>query len=162
MAKLQLIIVKETAEDLKKMQGKVGSSLKPRVKMLINIQQGIISTQELVIKTKSNRNSIASWKKIYLEQGISGLLEENRGGARPAAIKEEQQIQLHQKLCEPKGGFTSYYEAKNWINETFGLNMNYHAVNKYLKRHFGTKLKVGRKTHVKKDDNAAALFKKTI
>ena len=52
MAKLQLIIVKETAEDLKKMQGKVGSSLKPRVKMLINIQQGIISTQELVINNK--------------------------------------------------------------------------------------------------------------
>ena len=49
-----------------------------------------------------------------------------------------------------------------WINKTFGLEMEYHAVNKYLKRNFKTKLKVGRKTHINKDDSAAALFKKTI
>ena len=162
MAKLQVITVKETAEELKKLQGKVSPSLKIRVKMLIGIQEGITSTQELVIRTKSNRNSIAIWKKTYQEQGINGLLEENRGGTRPAAIQEKQRMQLQQKLSNPQGGFTSYIEAMNWINETFGLDMNYHAVNKYLKRHFGTKLKVGRKTHVKKDENAAALFKKTI
>jgi transposase len=50
----------------------------------------------------------------------------------------------------------------DWINEKFNLDMNYQAVNKYLKRHFGTKLKVGRKSHVNKDENAAALFKKTV
>ena len=161
MAKLQIITVKETLQELKKLHNKVGSSLKPRVKMLMSIQEGIVSTQELVKKTKCNRNSIASWKKIYQEHGISVLLEENRGGNREAAIKAEQKIQLKQKLSEPEEGFTTYLQAMNWINETFGLDMNYQAVNKYLKRNFDTKLKVGRKTHIKKDDSAVALFKKT-
>jgi len=162
MAKLHVIAVKETVEELKKLQVKVSPSLKARVKMLISLQDGVTSTQDLVIKTRSNRNSIASWKTIYEEHGINGLLEENRGGTRPAAIKEQHKKQLEQKLFDPKGGFTSYIEAMKWINETFGLDMNYQAVNKYLKRHFKTKLKVGRTTHVKKDENAAALFKKTI
>jgi len=89
------------------LQNKVGSSLKPRVKMLMSIQEGIVSTQELVKKTKCNRNSIAGWKKIYQEYGIGILLEENHGGNREAAIKEEHKIQLKQKLSEPKEGFTT-------------------------------------------------------
>jgi|ERR1700733_1901236 len=162
MAKLQLISVKETPAELTKLLNKSEHSVKPRIKMLLAITQGIVSTQELVGKLKVNRNSILNWKRAYQLNGLQGLLEESRGGSRPAAINEKQKIELQRKLSNPKEGFTSYSQAVDWINETFGLQMNYHAVNKYLKRHFGTKLKVGRKTHINKDDNAAALFKKTI
>ena len=130
--------------------------------MLLSILEGITSTQKLVLKTKANRDSIRNWKNIYRTHGISGLLKDNRGGKRPPAINGEQKLQLQQKLSDNKKGFTSYKEAVAWINTTFGLQMKYHAVNKYLKRNFGTKLKVGRKSHINKDDNAAALFKKTI
>jgi transposase len=162
MARLQIISVKEKPEELNKLISKSAHSVKPRIKMLLAIAQGIVSTGELVGKVKANRNSILNWKNAYQLNGIQGLLEDNRGGTRSAAINEKQKKQLQQKLSSPKDGFTSYTQAVDWINETFGLQMNYHAVNKYLKRHFGTKLKVGRKTHVNKDDNAAALFKKTI
>ena len=130
--------------------------------MLLAIVNGITSTQQLVLKTKANRNSIAIWKNVYSEQGIDGLLQEARGGRRPSAISAGQKLQLEQKLSDPKGGFTSYKQAMDWINQTFGLQMEYHAVNKYLKRNFGTKLKVGRKTHINKDQNATALFKKPL
>jgi len=162
MAILQTITVKETLEDLKKLLNKSSSSVKPRIKMLLAISQGTTATQELVAKTKANRDSIRNWKNSYRLNGLNGLVEDNRGGKRPGAISEKQKAQLQQKLSDPKTGFTSYIQAVDWINETFGLDMNYHAVNKYLKRHFGTKLKVGRKTHINKDDSAAALFKKTI
>ena len=162
MARLQIITVKETPVELTKLLNKSAHSVKPRIKMLLAITQGIVSTQELVGKVKANRNSILNWKNAYQLNGLQGLLEESRGGTRPSAINEKQKTQLQQKLSNPKSGFTSYTQAVDWINETFGLQMNYHAVNKYLKRHFGTKLKVGRKTHINKDDNAAALFKKTI
>ncbi len=159
MARLQIISVKETPEELNKLLSKSTHSVKPRIKMLLAITQGIVSTGELVGKVKANRNSILNWKNAYQLNGIQGLLEDNRGGTRPAAVNEKQKKQLQQKLSNPKDGFTSYTQAVDWINETFGLQMNYHAVNKYLKRNFGTKLKVGRKTHINKDDNAAALFK---
>lgn len=130
--------------------------------MLLALVGGITSTNELAHKTKANRNSILNWKNIYRSQGLEGLLAEGRGGKRYGALNEQQKAMLQKKLSEAKGGFTSYKQATEWINTTFGVDMNYHAVNMYLKRNFGTKLKVGRKTHINKDDNAAALFKKTI
>ncbi len=39
--------------------------------------------------------------------------------------------------------------------------MKYITLVKYTKRHFGTKIKVARKSHVKKDEEAVATFKKT-
>ena len=159
---LQTLTVNETSEQLTKLIGSSTSSTKPRLKMLLAIVNGITSTNDLAYKTKSNRDSIRKWKNTYRSKGLAGLLEEGRGGNRPSALNEQQKAEVEKKLSNPKGGFTSYKQATAWINKTFDVNMNYHAVNMYLKRSFGTKLKVGRKTHVNKDDSAAALFKKTI
>ena len=162
MAILQTITVKETKEELSALLHKSTAGIKPRIKMLLAILNGFSSTQDLVVKTKANRDSIRNWKNTYRSKGIKGLIGETRGRKQHGAIDPKIKLQLQQKLSDPKGGFTSYKQAMDWINETFGLEMEYHAVNKYLKRNFGTKLKVGRKTHINKDDNAAALFKKTI
>jgi transposase len=162
MAILQTITVKESKAELATLLQKSTVATKPRIKMLLAILEGITSTQELVIKTKANRDSIRNWKNTYRNEGIEGLVGETRGRKQPGAIGPEEKLQLQRKLSDPKGGFTSYSQAMAWINKTFGLQMEYHAVNKYLKRNFGTKLKVGRKTHINKDDSAAALFKKTI
>lgn len=161
MAILQTITVTESADQLTKLLSSSSSSIKPRVKMLLAIANGMTATGELVQKTKANRDSIRNWKNIYRNKGLDGLLKESRGGRRHGALDEQQKAKLQKKLSDPKGGFTSYNQATEWINATFGVEMNYHAVNMYLKRNFGTKLKVGRKTHINKDENAAALFKKT-
>jgi transposase len=161
MAILQTITVKETSEELSALIRNASSTSKPRLKMLLAITQGITSTQELAQGAKVNRDSIRKWKKKYIEGGLTGLLEDKRGGNNPSAITMEQKLQLEKRLSDPKGGFTSYKEAVGWINETFNLKMGYHATNKYIKRHFRVKFKVGRKTHINKDENAAALFKKT-
>ena len=162
MAILLTIIVKESKEDLITLLRKSSIATKPRIKMLLAILDGVTSTQDLVSKTKANRDSIRNWKNTYRDEGIEGLIGETRGRKQPGAIGPKEKLQLQKKLSDTKGGFTSYKQAKDWINKTFGLEMEYHAVNKYLKRNFGTKLKVGRKTHISKDDSAAALFKKTI
>lgn len=162
MAILQKITIKESKEELTALLQKSTTATKPRIKMLLAILGGITSTQELVFKTKSNRDSIRNWKNTYRDKGIEGLLGETRGRKQPGAIGPKEKLQLQKKLSDSKGGFTSYKQAMDWINKTFGLQMEYQAVNKYLKRNFGTKLKVGRKTHINKDDSAAALFKKTI
>jgi transposase len=162
MATLQTITVRESKKDLTTLLRGASSATKPRIKMLLAILDGITATQELVFKTKSNRDSIRNWKNTYRKGGIDGLLEETRGRKQPGAIGSKEKQDLEKKLSDPKGGFTSYKEAVEWINKTFGLSMEYHAVNKYLKRNFGTKLKVGRKTHINKDENATALFKKPV
>ncbi|MEJ0105393.1 MAG: hypothetical protein WDO19_23800 [Bacteroidota bacterium] len=40
--------------------------------------------------------------------------------------------------------------------------MGYHAVNKYVKRKYGARLKVSRKSHVLKSPAAEAVFKKPV
>src|ERR1700753_864936 len=134
MAILQSIVVTETAEHLTRLYGNSSPSVKPRIKMLLGIVNGITATNELAHKTKANRNSILNWKNIYRSQGLEGLLNEGRGGKRHGALDEQQKARLHKKLSEAKGGFTSYKQATEWINTTFGVDMNYHAVNMYLKR----------------------------
>jgi hypothetical protein len=39
--------------------------------------------------------------------------------------------------------------------------MKYITLVKYAERHFGSKIKVARKSHVKKDEEAVVAFKKT-
>ena len=68
--------------------------------------------------------------------------------------------QIQERLSDPKNAFTSYKQAVEWINTTFGMAKSYPAINNMLKQRFGTKLKVGRKSHVKKDEAAGAVFKK--
>lgn len=161
MAKLHTIFVKESVADLTKRIGNSSLSVKPRLKMLLAIANGITATNKLVLKTKSNRDSIRNWKNTYQEHGIEGLLKESRGGKRYGTINAEQKAKIHEKFADPKNGITSYKQATSWINSTFDLEMNYYAVNSYLKRNFGSKLKVGRKTHINKDPNAEEVFKKT-
>jgi transposase len=160
MAKRIEITIKESREELQKLVRSCAYYLRPRLKMLLALQGGLLTTQELVATLKVNKNSIAEWKKTYRASGLQALLQDQRGGNRPSILNGEQKRQLAAKLSHPKEGFTSYKQAQQWINETFSLAMNYFVVNQYLKRCFRTKLKVGRKSHVQKEALAAAAFKK--
>ena len=48
-----------------------------------------------------------------------------------------------------------------WVNKELGKPIKYKALYAYVKRHFGTKIKVARKSHIKKDPKAVDLLKKT-
>jgi transposase len=160
MAKSVVINVKESTSDLKVMYGKAPVHLRPRYKMLLLMAGGQTSSQELAAKTGVSRNSIATWKRSYSEGGIEQLASDLRGGDYKSNISPDDKKKIEKKLSDPKKAFTSFAEAQAWLKSELGIDKNYHAVNKYLKRNFGAKLKVGRKSHVKKDEAAVAVFKK--
>ena len=161
MAKPIIIVVKENILDLKTLFSKSPIHLRPRYKMLMLICGGYSSSLELAAKIGVSRNTIAAWKQQYLKGGIDMLIDDQRGGDYISNISNANKKKIEQKLADPKNAFTSFGEAQTWLKNELGIDKKYHAVNKYLKRNFGAKLKVGRKSHVKKDDSAAALFKKT-
>ena len=154
------IAVAESATELKKVLAKSSVHNRPRIKMLQAISAGIDKNPDLAAKTGVSLRSIIRWKKIYASSGLEGLLADERGGDTRSKIDEAGKKMIAAKLAEPREAFRSYGEAQDWINEHLKLNMKYHAVNKYLKRNFGVSLKVGRKSHVKKDEAAVAVFKK--
>ena len=130
--------------------------------MLLLIVGGQTSSQDLAAKTGVSRNTIANWKRSYSEGGIEQLTSDLRGGDFKSNISAADKNKIEKKLSDPKKAFTSFTQAQAWLKEELGIDKNYHAVNKYLKRNFGAKLKVGRKSHVKKDEAAVAVFKKPV
>ena len=161
MEKAIKIEVKETAEFLRKELKNASSQQQKRIQMLLLIQKGTHLTKaSLAIALGMSDHSIQTWRTKYKQGGLEILLTETRGGNKKAQIDAQASAALEKKLTNPKERFSSYVEAQEWINKKFGLKMEYHAVNKFIKRKFKAKLKVGRKSHVLKDPTASAVFKK--
>ena len=160
MAAIIPIQIKETESELRQALSKARPYQRARVKMLLLIAAGTTAVGELAKKTKSGTASIRIWKLAYNAGGLESLLSDKRGGDKRSGISAEDKQAIKEKLSEPKGAFRSYDEARTWAKEELGIDKEYHAFNKYLKRNFGTSLKVGRKSHTKKDETATADYKK--
>ena len=164
MANSKNIIVTESELELKKLMRQQPIHKKNRIQMLLILKKNerSLSKLELAAILKVNHNTAQKWRKAYFEKGIDGLLFDGRVGFKQSIINSEIHQAIEQRLTSPKDAFTSYVDLINWIVENYIPDgINYHTVNKYVKRHFGAKLKVARKSHIKKDPNAVEAFKKT-
>lgn len=164
MANSKNIIVIESELELKKLMRQQPIHKKNRIQMLLILKKSehSLSKIELAAILKVNHNTAQKWRKAYFEKGIDGLLFDGRIGYKKSIITSEIHQAIQTRLTSPKDAFTSYVDLINWIVENYiPQGINYHTVNKYVKRHFGAKLKVSRKSHIKKDPNAVDSFKKT-
>jgi transposase len=162
MRQLLIIPVQETIAELKNLQKKNPSKYKALQMLILLKQKGALSKDTLALMTGASDKSIHIWRTKYRNGGINSLLEDSRGGKKKAAITEKIHRQLSNRLHNPRTGFRSFIEIQQWLLEEFGLTMNYHAINKYVKRKFGARLKVSRKSHVQKSPAAEAVFKKPV
>jgi transposase len=161
MAKALNVIVKESVKELKSIQ-KLKPSYYSRIQMLLLIKEGKFVTKDALSEAlQVSTQSVHIWRTKYNSGGIDRLLEDKRGG-KPAQITAAIHQRLSTRLNSSKEGFKSFIEIQQWLQENFGIEMKYQALNKYIKRKFGARPKVARKSHINKDENAAALFKKTI
>lgn len=161
MAKALTVIVKESVKELKSLQ-RQKPSYYSRIQMLLLIKEGKYITKDTLAEVlQVSTQSVHIWRTKYNAGGIDKLLEDKRGG-KPAKITNDVHQQLSNRLNSSKECFKSYIEIQTWLKDNFGLEMKYQALHKYVKRKFGAKPKVARKSHVNKDDSAEALFKKTI
>ena len=156
------IIVKESVSTLRLYQKRFPSKFKA-LQMLITIkQQGCLSKDRLGSLIGSSHSSVLKWRNNYLSGGIETLVIENRGGFKKGKITVSAERKLVSRLNNPKEGFRSFIEIQQWLLSEFDIDMQYHAVNKYVKRKFGARLKVSRKSHVQKSPADEAVFKKPI
>jgi transposase len=132
--------------------------------MLIEIKKnktGSLSKRSMAKLIGVDPNSITTWKKLYEQHGIKGLLSDNRIGFKPSLITEQEHKLIEQKLKNPKNGIRGYTELLDWVKTELSKDLKYITLLKYTERHFGSKIKVARKSHVKKDNEAVQTFKKT-
>jgi transposase len=164
MAKSKQIIVKESEEKLCQLRLKLPVHLRKRIDMLLILKRSEISLSklELAKALKINHNTAQKWRGLYFEKGIDGLLFYGRIGFKPSVISKELHLEIQARLNSPTDAFTSYIDLIQWITDNYmPQGINYQTINSYVKRNFGAKLKVARKSHINKNQNDSDAFKKT-
>ncbi len=161
MPLLKKIVVKEEATELRKLYRKAPHHLKSRIRMLLlALTEDIHAKSGLAQKLKVDPNSVQAWKSSYESGGLSALLQDRRSGNNPALVDAKTHEALHTKLTNPLEAPRSYKELQQWVEEHYLPGINYQTLRGYVQRHFGTKIKVVRKTHIQKDQAAVEVFKK--
>ena len=156
--------VKESEQELKALKRKQPVYLKTRIEMLLLLKNSevLLSKESLARILKINHNTAQKWRTKYINGGIDGLLSDARGGFKPSIISENLHQAISDRLHSPKDAFTSYVDLINWITDNYIPDgVNYQTINSYVKRKFGAKIKVARKSHINKNDVAVDNFKKT-
>lgn len=165
MPALKVIEVKESLAELKNYCKGKSFTVQKRIQMLLAIKKdtkGLVSKRKLSAIIGVNHTSITDWKKLYETQGIQGLLTDGRIGFKQSLISAENHDKIKEKLTNPSNNLHGYKELQDWILEELSQDLKYITVLKYAQRHFDTKIKVARKSHIKKDEKSVGDFKKNL
>jgi transposase len=162
MAKTIDIQVFETEKELQSILRTTKSKLvEKRVKALLFVKKGKCRyTQEVAVKVGVTRKTIYNWFETYKGQGIKKLCEVNQGGNNTPLLSQATIVKIDELLNDPYSTITSYVELVSILEETQD-NLTYAAIYQHCKRKHKSKLKVARKSHHKKDEQAVEDFKKT-
>lgn len=164
MSKAKIIRIKESLKELKQLQRDQPLTIIKRLNMLIELKKnGVngISKRQLSKLIGVDPNSIQKWRTLYIKEGIKGIISHGRIGFKPSLITKVEHKKIEHKLKQPKNALRGYKELMRWIKDELGKELKYTTVVEYSKRHFGSKIKVARKSHILKDEEALATFKKT-
>ena len=164
MSRAKQLYVNESVTELKKLLANRSATLSNRIRMLILIKNNegkSYSKTMLGEMLGVSSSSVQIWRKQYETGGLSLLLEDKRIGFKPSVISQEEHKEIESKLNDPTNGLRGYVELQDWISKEFNKTIKYNTLLKYCGRNFGSKSKVARKSHVKKDLQAVEDLKKT-
>lgn len=165
MASPKTINIVENISGLKKMQKAAIPMIANRIKALIEFKKNEktgISKRAVADNIGVNHNSVQTWRKLYEQGGIEAILNYKKQSGRPSGITKKEHLQIEKKLNDSKNGLRGYVELLDWMEAEFKKTFKYNTVLKYSYRHFQSKIKVARKSHIKKDEEAVTSFKKTL
>jgi transposase len=164
MANSLFIPVKESVQELKALLKKSIPFLKPRIQLLLAMKKNgdnPTSKRALMEQTGLCSYSVQKWRSLYAKGGVQLLLVHNKTGFKKSIIDPKTKMKLEEKLNDPENGLRGYKELLEWVITEFKSEISYNTLYKFCRKNFGTKIKVARKYHAKKDEEAVNSFKKT-
>jgi len=156
--------IKESANEIKKLMKDSNPMIAKRLHALLVFKRNEdigISKRLVSDEIGVNHNSVQTWRSLYIEGGIKMLMSHSNTGYKPSKINEDQEQALKNQLENPHNGMVGFIELLDWFNKTFETNINYKTFHGFVVRKFNAKIKVARKSHIKKDAQAVEAFKKT-
>lgn len=157
------IHIQETSEELQSIYHKTKNSrMKLKIKALILFKTGDFRKQEdLAFHLCIGHSTLKRWLRKYKNEGLSNYVKEPVRGKPKSLVSPELHKALEVKLKNSDNPFQSYLDAVIWVRENYDIEIKYHSLRKYLITNFKSKLKVPRKSHYKKDEQAIEAFFKT-
>ena len=155
--------IEESLSELKKLRLKQPTlSKQKRVDCLIHLKTSKFETrQELANHLSIHIRTQERWLTKYRTQGIASFITDKPKIRTSKIISPQIHDALEAKVSSSDSPFLGYWEAQQWVEDTFGVTIKYHWLRKYLITHFKTKLKSPRRSHYKKDEQAIEAFFKT-
>jgi transposase len=139
----------------------IATRIRALIEFKIHEKTGI-SKREVASAIGVNHNSVQTWRTLYIQGGIESVMSYQKNEGRPSSITKEEHDAIEKKLHDPQNGLRGYVELVSWMEETFNKTFRYNTVVCYCRRHFHSKIKVARKSHAQKDEQAVSTFKKTL
>lgn len=102
------------------------------------------------------RQTVFTYRDKVVAEGVEGLLKRDWAGGRPCAVRGPVAREFVERL--QSGKFRVARDARKWIEKRTRRKLTESGVRKLMRR-LGGRLKIPRKSHGKKDPEAAALFK---
>ena len=164
MSSPKMFKIKESESTIKKLIKSSNEMIGKRLHALLVFKRheaSGISKRNVADEIGVDQNSIQTWRTAYIQGGVTSLMSHDNVGYKPSKINTEQENKLKKKLSDPANGIVGFSELLNWFNATFKTEINYKTFHGYVVRKFKAKVKVARKSHVKKDPKAVEAFKKT-
>lgn len=97
---------------------------------------------------------------MYRQQGLSACQQLEMGKQSGSLISGQALAELQAKLSNPTDYFTSYKQIHQWLQEAHQITLSYAHVHRYVRYTLKAKLKVVRKSNLKKDAVKEEKFKK--
>ena len=163
MGKAAYLDITESLSELKLLASKQKSIKgEKRVKALILIKENKFKTREEVSDYLGiHIRTLERWVNKYKSSGINHLIQDKPKNKQSKIITPEIHKGLEERVNNSNNPFLGYWDAQEWVNEKYGVQIKYQRIREYLKQHFKTKLKTPRKSHYKKDLEAEDAFLKT-
>lgn len=164
MSSPKTFVIKESESEIKKLIKNSNSMIAKRLHALLIFkrnQSSGISKRLVADEIGVNHNSIQTWRSLYIKGGIKMLMSHSNTGYKPSKINAEQELALKEKLNNPQNSIVGFTELLDWFENTFQTNINYKTFHGFVVRKFNAKIKVARKSHIKKDVQAGEDLKKT-
>jgi len=143
--------ITEDAATLKqRLQREHHSRKKARLQMLYLLASGQAQTRRNVAQLLGvHRNTIGHWLARYTTGGLDTLLDLHVPPGKPLSLPPGILAALEQALQQPTG-FASYEALRQWVQQTYHLDVNYHTLYTIVRTKLKAKLKVPRPSHTKK------------
>jgi transposase len=144
------VMTEDTATLKRRLQREHDSRQKSRLQMLYLLANGQAQTRRDVAQLLGvHRNTIGHWLARYATGGLETLLDLYVPPGKPLSLPPDILAALAQALRQPTG-FASDEALRQWVQQTYHVDVNYHTLYTIVRTKLKGKLRVPRPSPTKK------------